>query len=95
VMIVLDTFGQKKLAYVFQVNAGGAKADGLISPGFSNASSNTPTVDFSWNGYWDAAVKRTTDGWTAEVRISTQSLQFNAGNATWGLNVSRYCHGTS
>jgi len=24
-MIVLDTFGQRKLAYVFQVNAGGAR----------------------------------------------------------------------
>ena len=89
-MIVLDSFGQKKLAYVFKVNAGGARADGLISPGYSNPTSNTPTVDFSWNGYWDAAVRRTADGWTAEIRISTQSLQFNGGNATWGLNVARY-----
>ena len=90
VMIVLDTFGQRKLAYVFQVNAGGAKADGLISPGYVNNNSNTPTVDFSWNGYWDAAVKRTADGWTAEIRISAQSLQFPKYNAVWGLNVSRY-----
>ncbi len=90
VMIVLDTFSQKKLAYVFQVNAGGAKADGLISPGYNNSSSNTPTVDFSWNGYWDAAVQRTAAGWTAEIRINTQSLQFNSKNSRWGLNVSRY-----
>ena len=90
VMVVLDSFGQKKLAYVFQVNAGGAMADGLISPGYNNPNSNTPTVDFSWNGYWDAAVKRTTGGWTAEIRINTQSLQFSGDNALWGLNVSRY-----
>ena len=90
VMIVLDSFGQKKLAYVFQVNAGGAKADGLISPGFNNPTSNTPTVDFSWNGYWDAAVRRTAEGWSAEIRIDTQSLQFSGANAEWGLNVSRY-----
>ncbi len=90
VMIVLDSFGQKKLAYVFQVNAGGARADGLISPGFNNSTSNTPTVDFSWNGYWDAAVQRTATGWTAEVRIDTQSLQFSGANSSWGLNVSRY-----
>ena len=90
VMIVLDSFGQKKLAYVFQVNAGGARADGLISPGFNNSTSNTPTVDFSWNGYWDAAVQRTATGWTAEVRIDTQSLQFSGANAQWGLNLSRY-----
>ncbi len=90
VMIVLDTFGQHKLAYVFQVNAGGAKADGLISPGYNNSNSNTPAVDFSWNGYWDAAVKRTAEGWSAEIRINTQSLQFNKKNPVWGLNVSRY-----
>src|SRR5262249_37339793 len=70
VMVVLDTFGQRKLAYVFQVNAGGAKADGLISPGYNNSNSNTPTVDFSWNGYWDAAVKRGPEGWSAEIRIA-------------------------
>ncbi len=90
VMIVLDTFSQKKLAYVFQVNAGGAMADGLISPGYHNSNSNTPTVDYSWNGYWEAAVKHTSAGWTAEIRIDTQSLQFNNQNAVWGLNISRY-----
>lgn len=87
VMIVLDTFGQKKLAYVFQVNAGGAMADGLISPGYHN---NGSSVDYNWNGYWEAAVKRTSTGWIAEIRINTQSLQFNNQNAVWGLNISRY-----
>lgn len=89
VMIVLDTFGQKKLAYVFQVNAGGAMADGLISPGYHN-NNNGSSVDYNWNGYWDAAVKRTATGWTAEISIDTQSLQFNNNNAVWGLNISRY-----
>ena len=90
VMIVLDTFDQHKLAYVFQVNAGGAMADGLISPGYYNGNSNTPTVDYSWNGYWRAAVARTSTGWTAEIAIDTQSLQFTDRHASWGLNVSRY-----
>jgi len=90
VMIVLDTFDQHKLAYVFQVNAGGAMADGLISPGYYNNNSNTPAVDYSWNGYWEAAVRRTATGWTAEIRINTQSLQFNGQHAVWGLNISRY-----
>lgn len=31
VTVVLDTFAQKKLAYVFQVNAQGGRADGVIS----------------------------------------------------------------
>jgi hypothetical protein len=32
VTIVLDTFGNHRVGYVFQVNAGGARTDGLISP---------------------------------------------------------------
>lgn len=91
VMITLDTANQKKLAYAFQVNAGGAMADGLISPGYTNPNSTIGSpLDYSWNGYWDAAVKRTADGWTAEIAIYTQSLQFNEGEDTWGVNVSRY-----
>ena len=89
VMIVLDTFDQKKLAYVFQVNAGGAMADGLISPGYVNPNTGSP-VDYSWNGYWKAAVKRTATGWIAEIAIDTQSLQYNRSHAAWGLNISRY-----
>lgn len=89
VTLLLDTFGRKKLAYVFQVNAGGAMADGLVSPGYSNPNSNIP-VDYNWNGYWTAAVKRTAAGWTAELAIDTQSLQFDNKNGVWGFNVSRY-----
>jgi hypothetical protein len=89
ITIVLDTYGQKKLAYVMQVNAGGALADGLISPGYSNLNSGSP-VDYSWNGYWRAAVKRNAGGWTVEIVLDSQSLQFDATRRSWGLNVSRY-----
>ncbi|MGH8290898.1 MAG: carbohydrate binding family 9 domain-containing protein [Steroidobacteraceae bacterium] len=89
VTVVLDTFGQRKLAYVFQVNAGGAMADGLISPGYTNGNTGSP-IDYSWNGYWRAVVKRDSRGWTAEIAIDAQSLQFSARRSSWGLNVSRY-----
>lgn len=89
VTIVLDTYGDKKLAYVLQINAGGAMADGLISPGYTNFDTGSP-VDYSWNGYWAAAVRRNPHGWTAEIDIDTQSLQFDSRRDKWGLNVSRY-----
>jgi hypothetical protein len=81
VTIVLDTFGARRLGYWFQVNAGGARTDGL------NVNART---DDNWNGIWDAAVERTPSGWSAEVAISTHSLQFNADLAAWGLNLGRY-----
>ena len=89
VTIVLDTFAQKKLAYVFQINARGARADGVISPGYVNPNTGSP-VDYSWNGYWRAIARRDARGWSAEVEIDVQSLQFSSRQASWGLNVSRY-----
>lgn len=81
VTIVLDTFGARRLGYWFQVNAGGARADGLNVNG---------EADDNWNGIWNAAVRRSPSGWTAEIEISTQSLQFGANASAWGLNVGRY-----
>ena len=89
ITIVLDTFAQKKLAYVFQVNARGGRADGVISPGYVNPTTGSP-VDYSWNGYWRAVARRDGAGWTAEIEIDVRSLQFSGGQASWGLNVSRY-----
>ena len=81
--LVLDTFGAHRTGYVFQVNAGGGRTDGLISP-----SSRDPSYD--WDGIWDAAVQATLNGWTAEIAIETRSLQFRSGLDRWGFNVQRY-----
>ena len=89
VTVVLDTFAQKKLAYVFQVNARGGRADGVISPGYLNPNTGSP-VDYSWNGYWRAVATRDAGGWTAQIEIDVRSLQFSRRQSTWGLNVSRY-----
>ncbi|HET7586825.1 MAG TPA: DUF5916 domain-containing protein [Gammaproteobacteria bacterium] len=82
ITLVLDTFGGGRLGYWFQVNAGGARADGLISPG-----GNT---DDNWDGIWNAAVTRTATGWIAEIEIATRSLQFRPSLDSWGLNIERY-----
>lgn len=83
ITIVLDTLGTHRLGYVLQVNAGGARSDGLISP-----ASSDPNYD--WDGTWDAKVQRTATGWTAEIAIDTRSLQFPPDTTHWGLNVQRY-----
>jgi hypothetical protein len=83
VTLVLDTFGTQRTGYVFQVNAGGARSDGLISP-----SSRTPSFD--WDGVWDAHVFATAKGWIADIVIDTRFLQFRRGLDHWGFNVQRY-----
>src|SRR5690242_502075 len=83
VTLVLDTFGDERTAYVFQVNAGGARLDGLIGPG-----DEEPDAD--WDGIWDARVQRTPEGWTAEIAIPSRTLHFDPALDHWGLNVERF-----
>ena len=83
VTIVLDTLDTHHSGYVFQVNAGGARTDGLMSP-----ASSDPNYD--WDGIWNAKVRRTATGWTAEIAIDVRSLQIRRGADVWGLNIQRY-----
>ncbi|HET7064259.1 MAG TPA: DUF5916 domain-containing protein [Rudaea sp.] len=83
VTVVLDTFGNHRVGYVFEVNAGGARTDGLISPA-------SPDPSYEWDGVWDAHVRRSAEGWIADISIDTRSLQFRTGSDRWGFNVERY-----
>ena len=87
VLFMLDTFGTQRFAYVFQINAAGAMADGLQSP--TPAINSNNGVDYNWDGIWQAAVTQDEHGWTAEMAIDTRSLQFTNGLTRWGFNISR------
>ncbi len=82
VALVLDTFADGRRGYYFRVNAAGARQDGLIT-GPEDAS-------LDWDGVWDAAARRTPDGWTAEIRIPAQTLRFGNDSTHWGLNLERF-----
>ncbi|MGH8414811.1 MAG: carbohydrate binding family 9 domain-containing protein, partial [Gammaproteobacteria bacterium] len=64
---VIDSFGTRRVAYAFQVNAAGAMADGLLAP--TPAINSNNGVDYNWDGIWQAAVRRNAHGWTAEIAI--------------------------
>jgi hypothetical protein len=87
VAFVIDSFDTKRVAYIFQVNAAGAMADGLLSP--TPAINSNNGVDYNWDGIWQAAVQRNAHGWTAEIAIDTRSLQFGGHVTNWGFNVTR------
>lgn len=82
VAIVLDTYGDRRTGYYFQINAAGARRDGLIS--------NPESASLDWDGIWDARTVKTPDGWTAEIVIPTRTLSFTPGLTRWGLNVERF-----
>ncbi len=81
VSIVLDTYGDRRTAYFFRVNAAGARVDGLI------AGPEQATLD--WDGIWDAATARTPGGWSAEIMIPANTLAFEDGRDRWGINFER------
>lgn len=82
VSIVLDTYGDRRTGYFFQINAAGARTDGLIS--------DPQSVALDWDGIWDARTARTAEGWSAEVLIPSRTLSFAQGLREWGLNLERY-----
>jgi len=82
VAVVLDPVADGRRGYIFQINAAAARLDGLVS--------GPESMSTDWDGIWDAATQRTPDGWSAEIRIPTQTLRFKWGQDRWGLNVERY-----
>jgi len=82
VRIVLGPFLDGRSGYVFAVNPGGARYDGLIAPGGENENAD-------WDGIWEAATARSAAGWSVEIRIPVQTLSFKPGLREWHFNVQR------
>ena len=82
VAILLDTFLDRRNGYLFETNANGARAEGLIND-------EGDSVNMEWDGVWQVAARRTEDGWAAEMAIPFSTLRFAPGGGDWGLNVRR------
>jgi hypothetical protein len=81
VRVLLDPFQDKRNAYLFAVNAGGGRTEGLTTGG--------EHFQTDWDGIWDAKTKRVQDGWTAEFKIPFKTISFNPKLKEWGFNVER------
>ena len=81
IKVLLDPFLDKRNAYIFYVNACGAKSEGLA---FGEHSS------LDWDGVWDARSEILPDGWSTEMKIPFKTISFKPGLPYWGLNVERY-----
>jgi hypothetical protein len=82
VLIVLDPFQDGRSGYVFAVNPGGARFDGLVS-------AQGEEVNSDWDAVWEAKTWRDAAGWSAEIRIPIRSLNYQKGLSGWGFNVQR------
>ena len=82
VKIVIDPFQDGQSGYIFAVNALGARYDALVS-------NRGEDENEDWDAVWEARTQIHEEGWTAEIKIPIQSINFRKGLDTWGLNVER------
>ena len=82
IRVVIGPFMDGRSGYVFAVNPGGARYDGLIEPGGENENAD-------WDGIWEAATTRRESGWSVEISIPVQTVSFARGLREWHFNVQR------
>ena len=77
--IVFDSYHSHNSSYFFWVNPAGSKRDG--------------TGDPTWDPVWETATNIDSLGWSAELRIPLNQLNFSrAADQTWGVQILRFVH---
>jgi len=83
VRLLIDSFNDRRSAFVFATNPNGAQWDAQFS--------GVDDINQNWNGIWDVAARRDSAGWTAEFRIPLLALRFRGGTKSeFGFNVRRF-----
>ncbi|MBT3478684.1 MAG: carbohydrate binding family 9 domain-containing protein [Candidatus Marinimicrobia bacterium] len=84
--IALDTYHDRRNAYLFEMNPLGTQDDALISD------ENRPGLDeWAWDGVYISEGKVTDFGWVLEVAIPWTTLRFpSKDELTMGLAIKRY-----
>ena len=89
--VILDTFHDRRSGYMFVTNPLGAKLEQQVAAeGEGGFGGNSPNINLNWDGVWDVATSRTSEGWVAEIAIPMVTLRFpNAERQVWGVNFMR------
>ena len=81
IIIIFDTFLDRRNGYQFATNPNGARTDALIT--------NNTGRNESWDTIWESRVTIDDEGWKAEVAIPFRSLSFDPDAVAWGFNIHR------
>jgi Domain of unknown function (DUF5916)/Carbohydrate family 9 binding domain-like len=80
--VIVDSYLDKRTAYVFMVNPAGVQTDVYLF--------NDNSEDITWNAVWDARTSVDSLGWTAEFRIPLSQLRYPPREAhTFGIGIHR------
>jgi hypothetical protein len=90
VALYLDTYDDRRRAYVFYFNPLGIQADGVINGGTLQTTGGE-VADLTWDGILTSKGTVTKDGYVVEAAIPFKSLRFQAGkDRRWGMHVQRW-----
>ena len=83
VAVYLDTFHDRKRAYLFQTNPLGVQLDGIVTEGQDD--------DYSFDAVWQSEGRLTADGYVVRIAIPFRSLRFTkAPVQSWGIALARF-----
>jgi len=88
VLVMLDTFHDKRGSYAFMVNPLSTQIDFRVAD-------DGRSQDLNWDAEWQSAAVKTGWGWSAEFAIPFSSIQFDPRVNSWGINFSRIIRGNS
>ena len=81
VAVILDTFHDRRNAFLFRTNSLGTQFDALLTE-------EGLDINVSWDEKWEAEATRNEEGWTAELMIPFKSLRMGP-QGEWGLEMER------
>ncbi|HYN40714.1 MAG TPA: carbohydrate binding family 9 domain-containing protein, partial [Thermoanaerobaculia bacterium] len=81
VMIVLDTYLDRRNASLFGVNPLGTQWDALVT--------NEGEEEVEWDAIWESRTSVGPEGWRAEIAIPLSALRSPAGATSFGFSVFR------
>ncbi|HEY4319909.1 MAG TPA: DUF5916 domain-containing protein [Gemmatimonadales bacterium] len=88
IMVVVDSYHDRRTGYEFWVNPAGVKLDQAVS--------QDGNEDPAWDGIWDVATRTDSLGWTAEFRLPLSQMRYVASASnTFGIGVWRIVERTT
>jgi len=78
---ILDTFNNGRTGYQFQVNPNGIRREGVYD--------QPNNLNRDWTGIWLVESRIDDQGWTAEVAIPFNTLNFDPETEEWGFTIAR------
>ena len=86
-VVSIDSYLDRKTAYVFGVNAAGVQFDAIRT---GSGGGPGRGMDESWDAIWASSAQVTSEGWAVEMRIPYSMLRFARASAqTWGIHFER------